>query len=151
VIFSPECFRVRVQRSLRPDCQQRSKIENENEDDDEDDWRGADTALNTFAFGATGLKPGVERSGTPQNVSAYRRGKRRLQALPLRGASKLPPTPVVRHGCQGWSLRLPRRHADTLPQPTDTFFVGASLALTYVASALWKLICNHWSTLANST
>jgi hypothetical protein len=34
-------------RGNRADCQQRSKIENEQEDDDEDDWRGAYTALNT--------------------------------------------------------------------------------------------------------
>jgi hypothetical protein len=32
-------------RGKRADCQQGSKIENE--DDDEDDWRGAYTALNT--------------------------------------------------------------------------------------------------------
>ena len=34
-------------RGKRADCQQRSKIENE----DEDDWRGAYTALNTYPFG----------------------------------------------------------------------------------------------------
>jgi hypothetical protein len=32
-------------RGKRADCQQRSKIENE--DDDEDDWRGTYTALST--------------------------------------------------------------------------------------------------------
>jgi hypothetical protein len=36
-------------RRKRADCQQRSKIENENyKDDDEDDWRGAYTALYTY-------------------------------------------------------------------------------------------------------